>query len=63
MNLRSLFRNEMIVEAWVNDLNLPNDRHSIENAIIVEKSSRKMLIVDPQNQVGHFVDDVNKRKR
>ena len=63
MNLRRLFRNEMIVEAWVNDLNLPNDRHSIENAIIVEKSSRKMLIVDPQNQVGKFIDDVNTRKR
>ena len=63
MNLRSFFRNEMVIDSWINELNLPNDRHSIENAIIVEKSSRKMLIVDPQNQVGHFVDDVNKRKR
>lgn len=53
----------MIIETWINELNLPNDRHSIENAIIVEKSSRKMLIVDPQNQVSQFVDDANKRKR
>jgi len=33
---------------WVNQQKLPNDKFSIENAIILQNSSRWPLMIDPQ---------------
>ena len=34
---------------------LPNDKFSIENAIILDNSSRWPLMIDPQGQANRFI--------
>ena len=40
---------------WVNQEKLPNDNLSIENAIILENSSRWCLMIDPQSQANMWI--------
>jgi len=42
---------------------LPNDNFSIDNAIIVQNSSRWCLLIDPQNQAIEWLYETYRKKR
>jgi dynein heavy chain, axonemal len=43
---------------WVNQQKLPNDKFSIENAIILKNSSRWPLMIDPQVQANQWIREM-----
>lgn len=52
--LRSTLGNEVQIRAYVIN-KLPNDEFSIENAIMLERSNRWPLMIDPQGQANKWV--------
>jgi len=46
---------ENTIGIWVNSQKLPNDKFSIENAIILENSTRWPLMIDPQIQANAWI--------
>eukprot|EP00931_Biecheleriopsis_adriatica_P034701 TRINITY_DN20021_c0_g4_i1.p1 TRINITY_DN20021_c0_g4~~TRINITY_DN20021_c0_g4_i1.p1 ORF type:complete len:4150 (-),score=1074.99 TRINITY_DN20021_c0_g4_i1:152-12580(-) len=53
-SLRATLGNEVQIRQWVID-KLPNDQVSVENAIIIERSRRWPLMIDPQLQANQWV--------
>ena len=49
------------IGAW-NLMGLPNDELSKQNGIIIEKSKRFPLIIDPQNQARSWLENMWKSK-
>ncbi|KAH8051544.1 1-aminocyclopropane-1-carboxylate synthase [Aureococcus anophagefferens] len=52
--LRSTLGDEVAIRSWVIN-KLPNDEFSIENAIMLERSNRWPLMIDPQGQANKWV--------
>lgn len=55
VNLIQVIGNKVRIENWKALFNLPNDDFSIENAIILDHTSRWPLCIDPQNQASAFI--------
>jgi len=55
VNLIKVIGNKVRIENWKALFNLPNDDFSIENAIILDHTSRWPLCIDPQNQASAFI--------
>ena len=55
ISLRTFFNNESLIEEWQSEAGLSTDNHSVENAIIIEKTLRSTLVVDPQHQAKGFI--------
>jgi dynein heavy chain len=53
-NLRDTLGNAITIRSWVIN-RLPNDSFSIENAIMLSKSNRWPLMIDPQGQANKWV--------
>lgn len=47
-SLQEVLTDANTIGIWVNQQKLPNDKFSIENAIILKNSSRWPLLIDPQ---------------
>ena len=47
---------------YLNILGLPKDNTSIENGIIIDKSRRWPLMIDPQKQANKFIKNFSKGK-
>jgi dynein heavy chain len=47
-SLRQTCCDDLTIGNWVDKYSLPNDQISIQNAIILQESSRYPLIIDPQ---------------
>jgi dynein heavy chain len=56
--LRAVLGEEVIIRQWVID-KLPNDQVSIENALILSRSRRWPLMIDPQLQANYWVRKSN----
>jgi dynein heavy chain len=61
-SLRSVIGEDVTIRQWVID-NLPNDQVSIENALILSKSRRWPLMIDPQQQANQWVRKSNAEKK
>ena len=59
-NIREQFGNENTIKIWKESACLPSDRHSIENAIILEKTRKCSFIIDPQNQCNKYIKELAK---
>ena len=53
-SLRTVLGDEVQIRQWVID-RLPNDQVSVENAIIIQRSRRWPLMIDPQLQANQWV--------
>ncbi|CAE7680080.1 DNAH7, partial [Symbiodinium sp. CCMP2456] len=53
-SLRTVLGDEVQIRQWVID-KLPNDQVSVENAIIIQRSRRWPLMIDPQLQANQWV--------
>eukprot|EP00913_Durusdinium_trenchii_P020057 g18849.t2 len=53
-SLRSVLGDEVQIRQWVID-KLPNDQVSVENAIIIQRSRRWPLMIDPQLQANQWI--------
>ena len=51
----------VVVQGW-NICGLPKDDTSTENGIIIEKSKRFTLMIDPQNQANRFIKNWGKER-
>eukprot|EP00401_Gymnodinium_catenatum_P030183 CAMPEP_0117463678 /NCGR_PEP_ID=MMETSP0784-20121206/3705_1 /TAXON_ID=39447 /ORGANISM="" /LENGTH=245 /DNA_ID=CAMNT_0005257505 /DNA_START=15 /DNA_END=750 /DNA_ORIENTATION=+ len=52
--LRAVIGEEVVIRQWVID-KLPNDSLSVDNALIMEKSRRWPLMIDPQIQANKWI--------
>ena len=52
--LRSTLGEEVAIREWVIN-KLPNDEFSVENAIMLERSNRWPLMIDPQGQANKWI--------
>lgn len=57
-SLRAVIGEEVTIRQWVID-KLPNDQVSIENALILSKSRRWPLMIDPQLQANQWIRKSN----
>ncbi len=55
--MRNVLGDDVIIRMWT-VAGLPNDNLSIENGIIMFKSRRWPLMVDPQTQANKFVKNL-----
>lgn len=49
------------IDQWKSK-NLPNDSFSVDNAIIISKSTRYCLLIDPQNQANEWINNTYKNQ-
>ena len=61
-SLRYVIGEEVTIRQWVID-KLPNDQVSIENALIISKSRRWPLMIDPQLQANQWIRKANSDKK
>jgi dynein heavy chain len=59
--MKSLLEDPVKTKIWT-AASLPNDNLSIENAIIMFKSRRWPLMIDPQNQANKFIKNLGKEE-
>ena len=52
--LKSTLGNPLLIQKWIMN-GLPSDKVSVENAIIITRSSRWPLIIDPQKQANKWL--------
>lgn len=57
--MRSFLGDSVKIQAW-NIAGLPKDDTSTENGIIIDKSRRWSLMIDPQNQANKYVKNMGK---
>lgn len=57
--MKQLLEDPVKIKIWT-AATLPNDNLSIENAIIMFKSRRWPLMIDPQNQANKFIKNLGK---
>eukprot|EP00913_Durusdinium_trenchii_P024528 g23026.t1 len=58
-NMRSVLGEPVKIQQWV-VYSLPNDNLSIENAIIIDRSRRWPLMIDPQRQANKYIKNMGK---
>ncbi len=61
ITMRRFLEIPVITQFW-NINGLPKDDTSTENGIIIEKSRRWPLMIDPQNQANKFIKNMGKEK-
>jgi len=61
-SLRVVVGEEVTIRQWVID-KLPNDQVSIENALILSKSRRWPLMIDPQLQANQWIRKSNEQRK
>lgn len=61
-SLSSVLGQPIDIRRWVID-GLPNDSFSIDNAIIISKSRRWPLMIDPQNQANKWIKNMEKQHK
>jgi dynein heavy chain len=61
ISMKSLLEDPVKTKIWT-AASLPNDNLSIENAIIMFKSRRWPLMIDPQNQANKFIKSLAKEE-
>jgi dynein heavy chain len=61
-SLKQTCSDELTIGNWVDKYSLPNDSISIDNAIILNQSSRYPLIIDPQVQANRWLKKLYKSK-
>lgn len=54
-SLVDLFGDSQKVRAWTQDHGLPNDEHSLNNAVVMEKTQRFTICMDPQLQANSWL--------
>jgi dynein heavy chain, axonemal len=59
INMRNVLGDDVIIRIW-SVAGLPNDNLSIENGIILFKSRRWPLMIDPQTQANKFIKNMGK---
>lgn len=59
-NFISVLGSEMKIQNW-NIAGLPHDIFSIENAIIMDNSTRYSLFIDPQNQANKWIKEMERK--
>lgn len=59
-NFVAILGNEMRIQNW-NIAGLPYDVFSIENAIIMDNSTRYSLFIDPQNQANKWIKEMERK--
>ena len=59
ITMKGLLEDPVKTKVWT-AASLPNDNLSIENAIIMFKSRRWPLMIDPQNQANKFIKNLGK---
>mmetsp|Transcript_9665 Transcript_9665/g.9366 ORF Transcript_9665/g.9366 Transcript_9665/m.9366 type:complete len:204 (+) Transcript_9665:955-1566(+) len=59
ISMKMLLENPVKTKIWT-AASLPNDNLSIENAIIMFRSRRWPLMIDPQNQANKFIKNLGK---
>lgn len=59
VSMRNVLGDDVLIRIW-NVAGLPNDNLSIENGIIMFKSRRWSLMIDPQNQANKFVKNLGR---
>ncbi|CAE8619847.1 unnamed protein product [Polarella glacialis] len=58
-SMRSVLGEPLMIQQWV-VYSLPNDALSIENAIIIDRSRRWPLMIDPQRQANKYIKNMGK---
>ena len=59
--MRGIIGDDMEIETWKSQ-NLPNDNFSTDNALIMSKSRRYCLLIDPQNQALQWLKEKIKQE-
>lgn len=59
-NFIAILGEEMKIQNW-NIYGLPSDVFSIENAIIMDNSTRYSLVIDPQNQANKWIKEMERK--
>jgi dynein heavy chain len=59
-NFIAILGTEMKIQNW-NMAGLPHDTFSIENAIIMDNSTRYSLFIDPQNQANKWIKEMERK--
>lgn len=59
ISMRKFLGDEVKIQSW-NISGLPKDDTSIENGIIIDKSRRWTLMIDPQNQANKYIKTMGK---
>jgi len=57
--MRNFLGDEVKIQSW-NIAGLPKDDTSIENGIIIDKSRRWPLMIDPQSQANKYIKNLGK---
>ena len=60
-SMKALLEQPVQTKIWT-AASLPNDNLSIENAIIIFKSRRWPLMIDPQSQANKFIKNLGKEE-
>lgn len=58
-NLRDTLADPVAIRAWT-ICGLPQDGHSVENGIMMDKSRRYPLLIDPQGQANRYIKNMGK---
>lgn len=57
-SLQNVLSDPLQIGVWTNTQQLPNDKFSIDNAIILKNSSRWPLMIDPQIQANTWIKNL-----
>lgn len=57
VNMRNFMGVPVVIQAW-NIAGLPKDDTSTENGVIIDKTRRWPLMIDPQNQANKFIKNM-----
>ena len=60
--MKGIIGDDMEIETWKSQ-NLPNDNFSTDNALIMSKSRRYCLLIDPQNQALQWLKEKIKQEK
>jgi dynein heavy chain len=61
-SMRSVLGEPVKIQQWV-VASLPNDALSIENGIIIDRSRRWPLMIDPQRQANKYIKNMERKQR
>ena len=61
-SLQGILTDAVTIGNWTNKYKLPNDTISIDNAIILQNSTRYPLMIDPQLQANRWIREMEKHR-
>ena len=62
-SLQGILTDAVTIGSWTNKFKLPNDSISIDNAIIMQNSTRYPLMIDPQMQANRWIREMEKHRK